>query len=111
MNNQKRSFVLYFDACEELNDLPPDQRGWVLSALNEFAQRCAEDVKTDGKAVLEHYPALLPENHMACLVRFESIRRDTRRWNRQQTGGSWSSGRTGSRTGGGQSDEAWQYVR
>ena len=101
--NQKKGFLLYFDACEELNALPPDQRGWILSALNEFARRCAEDLQTDAQAVLDCYPALLPEHHVACLVRFENIRRDTRRWNKQQASSGW--------TCGAREAEAWKYVR
>ena len=92
MQNKKRGVVLYFDACDELNALTPEQRGWVLSALNDFAQACAEDVGTDMKAVLDRYPQLSPENHVACLVRFETIRRDTLRWKKRQADSPWNGG-------------------
>ena len=95
MQNKKRGFVLYFDACDELNRLSPEQRGWVLSALNEFAQVCAEDVETDTRAVLKRYPQLSQESELACLVRCEAIRRDTRRWEWQQAGGGRRGGSSG----------------
>ena len=39
MENAKRGFVFYFDNYFVVEDLPPDQRGWLLSALCVYAER------------------------------------------------------------------------
>lgn len=39
MANPKRGFVLYFDNYPMIIALPPDQRGWLITALMEYAER------------------------------------------------------------------------
>ena len=39
MSNRKRGFVFYFDNILAVESLPPDQRGWLLSALCSYADR------------------------------------------------------------------------
>ena len=110
MQNKKRGFVLYFDACEGLNCLEPEQRGWVLTALNAFAMACAQDVETGAERILSQYPQLSPEARRACGALCDTVRRDTWRWNEKQAGsaGLWS-GRQNRGTP--KEDELAKYVR
>ena len=39
MTQEKKSFVLYFDSWPLIATLPPEQRGWLLSAVFDFAIR------------------------------------------------------------------------
>ena len=43
MSNRKRGFVFYFDNILAVDSLPPDQRGWLLSALCSYADRVWQD--------------------------------------------------------------------
>ena len=50
MENAKRGFVFYFDNYFVVEDLPRDQRGWLLSALCVYAERvCVTDIATSTK--------------------------------------------------------------
>lgn len=85
MENPKLSFVLYFDNYPMLLSLPPEQRGWLLTAVFDYAQRIAQDPGADIPQVLEGYPQLTPQAQTACFSVCLNIARDTRRWqNRQQ---------------------------
>ena len=51
MSNRKRGFVFYFDNILAVESLPPDQRGWLLSALCVYAERvCVTDLANINKA-------------------------------------------------------------
>lgn len=79
MNAEKKSFVMYFDSRGELEKLSDEQRGMVLSALFDFAERCARE-ETDTERVLDGFPGMEPAARTACGFMFETIRRDTRKW-------------------------------
>lgn len=80
MAAEKKGFVLYFDACGDVMHLPPDQRGWLLTAAYTFAKACAEDGEADLEALLARFPELRPETAMACRFLCSSIARDTVKW-------------------------------
>lgn len=84
MENQKLSFVLYFDNAPMLLSLPPEQRGWLLTAVFDYAQRIAQDPTADIPQVLEGYPQLTPQAQTACFSVCLNIARDTRRWQGRQ---------------------------
>ena len=44
MNNPKRGFLLYFDNYPMVTMLPPEQRGWLLSALFSYADKIWRDM-------------------------------------------------------------------
>mgnify|MGYP000394010633 CR=1 FL=1 len=72
----KKSFVLYFDAYPCIAALPVEQRGELLLQLFRYAM--AEDkAPTDPETILEQYPVLNGEGRMAYSFLAETIRRDT----------------------------------
>ena len=79
MAAEKKGFVLYFDACKELESLEPEQRGWVLTAAYRFALACAEQ-ETEAAVVLNSIHQLTPEARMACRFLCDTIQRDTGKW-------------------------------
>lgn len=58
MENAKRGFVFYFDNYFVVEDLPPDQRGWLLSALCVYAERVWRDPSVTMEEILDHYPQM-----------------------------------------------------
>ena len=85
LDNTKKGFLLYFDNAPMLLSLPPEQRGWLLTAVFDYAQRIARDPGADIPQVLEGYPQLTPQAQTACFSVCLNIARDTQRWqNRQQ---------------------------
>ena len=84
MENRKRGFVLYFDNSVVLDRLPPEQRGWVLSALCCYADRVWRDPSITMEEILELYPALSEPARLVCGMIGTAILRDTQRWLHQQ---------------------------
>ena len=84
MATEKKGFVLYFDACRELEVLEPEQRGWLLTALYTFAMACAKGEGMEIQDLLDRLPQLKPETRMACRFLCETIQRDTRKWRERQ---------------------------
>ena len=84
MATEKKGFVLYFDACRELEVLEPEQRGWLLTALYTFAMACAKGEGAEVQSLLDRFPQLGPEARMACRFLCETIQRDTRKWRERQ---------------------------
>ena len=68
LENAKRGFVFYFDNYFVVEDLPPDQRGWLLSALCVYAER------------VDHYPQMSGQTRIACGFLGAAVLRDTQRW-------------------------------
>lgn len=78
----KIGFVMYFDNCRMLRDLPDAQYAAVMRALAEYAERLADG--RGEEAYLEQQKAGLPrETAMALDFVAGSIRRDHRKY--QQT--------------------------
>ena len=81
--SKKKGFVLYFDACPAVMLLPPEQRGWLVSAVFSYAIQVAEDPDTSMERVLSDFPALSDPARMACQFICAAVKRDTERWNRR----------------------------
>jgi len=79
MSTPKRGFVLYFDACHSISTLPPEQRGYLLSALYDYAVELSA-ADRDPESALTQYPELGAEARMAFLFMGGAVRRDTRKW-------------------------------
>ena len=80
MDSPKKSFLLYFDNYPMLVSLPPEQRGWVVTALMVFADRVWRDSSTALEEIMEQFPKLTPEARLVCGFMGASILRDTQRW-------------------------------
>lgn len=86
MANPKRGFVLYFDNYPMLIALPPDQRGWLITALIEYAERLGRGEGIPTEELLSHYPPLDPQTRTAFQFMAMGVDRDTQRWlQRRQT--------------------------
>ena len=84
MENAKRGFVFYFDNYFVVEDLPPDQRGWLLSALCVYAERVWRDPSVTMEEILDHYPQMSGQTRIACGFLGAAVLRDTQRWLHQQ---------------------------
>ena len=82
--NEKKSFLLYMDNWEAIHDLPVEQRGWVLTALYEYAIELGVSNIQGVWAFLERYPEMSPAAKVACGFMCTTIARDTRKWLAQQ---------------------------
>ena len=80
MENAKRGFVFYFDNYFVVEDLPPDQRGWLLSALCVYAERAWRDPSVTMEEILDHYPQMSGQTRIACGFLGAAVLRDTQRW-------------------------------
>ena len=80
---EKKGFVLYFDAASSLAALCAAQRGELLLALFDYAERTAKQSLTPETA-LASYPALDEQTRMAFRFMANSIERDTKRERRSQ---------------------------
>ena len=107
MAAKKKGFVLYYDACKELECLEPEQRGWVLTAAYRFALAC-EEREAEISEVLKGIPQLTPEAQMACRFLCGNIQRDTRKWcERREHYIQAAQKRKENRTA---QEDAWKYV-
>lgn len=87
MANPKRGFVLYFDNYPMIIALPPDQRGWLITALMEYAERLSRREGLPPEDLLTRYPPLSPQTRTAFQFMAIGVDRDTQRWlQRQRTG-------------------------
>lgn len=85
--NAKKSILIYFDNYPMLNALPPEQRGWLLSALMVYGDRLSRDGSVTLEEILEQFPQLSTEARLVCGFMGTNILRDTRKWlSRQQRG-------------------------
>lgn len=83
MRNEKKGFVLYFDMEHSIQCLPPDQRGYLLTALYRYAKDAAEaDLMPE--TALDAFPQLSPEARMAFRFMADAVRRDTAKWNQRR---------------------------
>ena len=85
MLNEKKSFLLYFDNAPMINDLPPEQRGWLFSALLDYGDRVSRENLSPENA-LPLYSQLGSQAQMAFRFIASTVDRDTQRWlQRRQT--------------------------
>ena len=84
MENEKRGFVVYFDSAPAMDTLPPEQRGWVFSALCCYGERVWRDLTVSIDEVLELYPQLSQSARALCMMMASSVLRDTRKWLQQR---------------------------
>lgn len=80
---EKKGFVLYFDAASSLAALCAEQRGELLLALFDYAERTAKQPLSPETA-LASYPALDEQTRMAFRFMANNIERDTKKWERQR---------------------------
>ena len=114
---QKKSFVLYFDMYPSIRVLPADQKGMLLGAVFEYAQSAAERDITP-EEIMARYPDMSQACSMAFRFVAETIRRDTEKWKAkhrrysQASKARWEKERS-QYTGGdlGSEDEMRKYIR
>ena len=87
MANPKRGFVLYFDNYPMIIALPPDQRGWLITALMEYAERLSRGEGLPPEDLLTRYPPLSPQTKTAFQFMAAGVDRDTQRWLQRQRAG------------------------
>ena len=80
---EKKSFLLYFDSYPSIALLPPDQRGWLFSALFAYAMAAAKQPETWAVEILDQFPDMGGEARMAFRFLSTSICRDTQEWHRR----------------------------
>ena len=83
--NDKKSFILYFDAMRLFLMLPVEQRGWLITALADFAYMVAEDQALIWEEVADRYPALDENSRFVMQFMCGSIARDTTKWHNQRS--------------------------
>ena len=79
----KKSFLLYFDMYPSIRGLLPEQRGYLLSALFEFADAAWRE-NGSRESVLERFPQMSEAARMAYSFIAEAIQRDTEKWREKQ---------------------------
>lgn len=84
MTNKKTGFVFYFDYYPALTALPPEQRGWLLTALCVYAERVWRDETVAAEEILAQFPQLSPQAGVAYQFMASAVERDTQRWLRQR---------------------------
>ena len=87
MANPKRGCVLYFDNYPMIIALPPDQRGWLITALMEYAERLSRGEGLPPEDLLTRYPPLSPQTKTAFQFMATGVDRDTQRWLQRQRAG------------------------
>jgi len=81
--SEKKGFVLYFDSYDSITSLTDEQRGILLLALYQYADRiCRREVKVE--EIFEDYPNLTPESRMAFRFLAGNIQRDTEKWKKSK---------------------------
>ena len=109
MAAEKKGFVLYFDACDGVMTLPPEQRGWLLSAVCDFAKACAGDPGASFQATVEKFPEMRPETRREHLSR-AAREREERRGGREIAEMRRYAQELRQNRAGGSPGEAWDYV-
>ena len=114
---QKKSFVLYFDMYPSIRVLPADQKGMLLGAVFEYAQSAAERDITP-EEIMARYPDMSQACSMAFRFVAETIRRDTEKWKAKHkryseaAKGRWEKGQYAGEGGyGGRGDEKAACMR
>lgn len=85
MSNTKKSILLYLDNYPMLVALPPEQRGWVVTALLEYGGELCRDETVTPEAVMGRFP-MSSEARLVFGFMGANIRRDNQRWLSRQRG-------------------------
>lgn len=84
MTDKKTGFIFYFDYYAALSALPPEQRGWLITALCVYADRVWRDETVTAEEILAQFPQLSPQSRVAWQFMTSAVDRDTQRWLRQR---------------------------
>jgi Rps23 Pro-64 3,4-dihydroxylase Tpa1-like proline 4-hydroxylase len=84
MKNKKSSFLFYFDNYPILLSLPPEQRGWLITALCSYADQVWRDGTVTAEDVMDQYAMLSKESCIAFQFMAATILRDTQQWMRKR---------------------------
>ncbi|MBO4991773.1 MAG: hypothetical protein J6E42_06425 [Firmicutes bacterium] len=79
----KKSFLLYFDMYPMIRDLPAEQRGYLLSAMFEYADAAWRST-VDAESILQKFPRMGKAARMAYAFIAAAIYRDTKKWLEKQ---------------------------
>ena len=79
----KKSFLLYFDMYPMIRDLPAEQRGYLLSAMFEYADAAWRST-VDAESILQKFPRMGKAARMAYAFIATAIYRDTKKWLEKQ---------------------------
>jgi len=79
----KKSFLLYFDMYPSICALPPEQKGYLFSALFEYADAAWKE-NCSKESILKRFPQMGDSAHMAYSFIAETIQRDTDKWREKQ---------------------------
>ena len=79
----KKSFLLYFDMYPMIRDLPPEQRGYLLSAMFEYADTAWRST-VEPDSILQKFPRMGKAARMAYAFIAATIYRDTKKWLEKQ---------------------------
>ena len=82
--NAKTGFVFYFDCYHTLTSLPPEQRGWLITALCVYAERVWRDGTVTAQEIAQQFPQLSQQAQVAYQFMTNAIWRDTQRWLQQR---------------------------
>lgn len=81
--NQKKSFLVHFEAYDSLTRLTMEQRGILFTALLQYAmQETQEDCSPS--EFLPRFPDMVPETRMAFQFLAANIRRETAAWQKKR---------------------------
>lgn len=80
MNNRKKSILIYLDNAPMVTALPPEQRGWLFTALLEYGSRLSEEDSASMEQVTEQFPQMDTGTQLVFGFMASNIFRDTRRW-------------------------------
>lgn len=79
MSSKKKSILIYLDNAPMVNALPPEQRGWVFTALMAYGDKLSQGEDITIEDVMGPLP-LSSEGRLVCGFMGTNINRDTQRW-------------------------------
>ena len=95
MKSIKRNILIYLDNYPMLVALPPDQRGWILTALMVYGDRLAREEAVTPEDIMDQFVQLSPEARLVFGFMASNILRDTQKWLSRQRGQSRPAPRKG----------------
>ena len=109
--SEKQSFVLYFDAYPSVEELPPDQRGELFSALYQYAHRRGGGHRQPGHGALPAIRTWLRRPGWPSPSWAGAVQRDTDKWRAKHQRYREAALRRHREAGGKPAgDDAWRYV-